>query len=125
MTLHIDYEMSRTCHLSIINLPKHTSITQYRKQLHWLPVKKRVIFNALTVAHSAFYKTGSSYLLRKTDQLLPAKITALADDTSSMPPPHKKRSGVVQPAHCWRLNIETNFFFSSDAYQTKNCSVSN
>ncbi|KAJ1134553.1 hypothetical protein NDU88_001004 [Pleurodeles waltl] len=49
----------------ILNAPCHSHITPHLRDLHWLPVNKRITFKLLTHAHKALHNTGPAYLNRQ------------------------------------------------------------
>ncbi|KAJ1115749.1 hypothetical protein NDU88_003971 [Pleurodeles waltl] len=46
----------------ILDIPRHSHISRHLRDLHWLPVSKRITFRLLTHAHKALHDLGPRYL---------------------------------------------------------------
>ena len=55
----------------VTNLRKFDHVTGAMKELHWLPIEKRVIFKCLLIAYKAINGTGPSYI---REMLPPAEV---------------------------------------------------
>ncbi|KAJ1176438.1 hypothetical protein NDU88_001718 [Pleurodeles waltl] len=55
----------------ILDIPCH--ITDHLKNLHWLPVNKRITFKLLTHAHKLLHNTGPEYLNRRLSFYTPTR----------------------------------------------------
>ncbi|KAJ1166727.1 hypothetical protein NDU88_007124 [Pleurodeles waltl] len=57
----------------ILNIPRRSHISPHLKELHWLPVDKRITFKLLTHAHKALHNTGPSYLNTRLNFYTPTR----------------------------------------------------
>ncbi|KAJ1129421.1 hypothetical protein NDU88_007791 [Pleurodeles waltl] len=46
----------------ILDIPRHSHISEHLRDLHWLPVNKRITFRLLTHAHKALHDLGPKFL---------------------------------------------------------------
>ena len=60
----------------------HISITKLMNELHWLPIKERIIYKIYCMTHNALYFETRSYLYELIDRI---------DQTSSLMPCHVNR----------------------------------
>ena len=60
----------------------HISITQLMKELHWLPIKERIIYKICLMTHNALHFETPSYLY---------ELIEIIDQTRSLRPCHVNR----------------------------------
>lgn len=58
---------------TLLGRPGRSSAYKCQRELHWLPVRHRVVFKALTLAHGALYKTGPLYLRKRFTFYVPSR----------------------------------------------------
>ncbi|KAJ1188070.1 hypothetical protein NDU88_004835 [Pleurodeles waltl] len=63
----------------ILDAHRHSHITLLLRDLHWLPVNKRITFKLLTHAHKALHNTGPAYLNRRLTFYTPSRQLCSAD----------------------------------------------
>ncbi|KAJ1172021.1 hypothetical protein NDU88_003877 [Pleurodeles waltl] len=98
----------------ILDIPRHCHITAHLRDLHRLPVNKRITFKLLTHAHKTLHNTGPEYLngspftsrpdsfalltLRSPPSHASAEQPPAADHSRTSPP----RRGTLFPSICIR-----------------------
>ena len=64
----------------VTRLPKHDHITPVLKQLHWLPVRMRVLYKLLVLTYRALEGKGPSYLQDIVELYKPKTSVVLRSD---------------------------------------------
>ncbi|KAJ1167686.1 hypothetical protein NDU88_008075 [Pleurodeles waltl] len=57
----------------ILDIPRRCHISHHLKDLHWLPVDKRITFKLLTHAHKALHDAGPAYLNNRLNFYVPSR----------------------------------------------------
>ncbi|KAJ1189474.1 hypothetical protein NDU88_006219 [Pleurodeles waltl] len=76
----------------ILDIPRRCHISPHLKELHWLPVDKRITFKLLTHAHKALHNTGPSYLNTRLNFYTPTRQLRSAN-LALVPRIQRKTSG--------------------------------
>ncbi|KAJ1186170.1 hypothetical protein NDU88_002953 [Pleurodeles waltl] len=57
----------------ILGIPRRCHISHHLRDLHWLPVDRRITFKLLTHAHKALHDTGPAYLNTRLNFYVPSR----------------------------------------------------
>ena len=98
--LHIFQNSIARC---IFNIPKysHTHISQFLAKLHWLPVRHRILYKTLLLAHNANHHDYLASLLKLK---LPTSTTTRSTNTFllQLPPKHNLHSTNTR---AWEISV--------------------
>lgn len=92
----------------ILNVPKFQSISYRLRDLHWLPVEKRILFKSLCLAYKALQGTGPSYLRSHLTKYRPTRDLRSTHAFLLNTPRYKQvrwggRSFVLGTARSWNI----------------------
>ena len=75
----------------IFNIPKysHTHISPFLVKLHWLPIRHRILYKTLLLAHKAIHNDSPDYLASLLKLKLPTSTTTRSTNTFLLQLPHK------------------------------------
>ena len=80
----------------IFNIPKysHTHISTFLVKLHWLPVRNRILYKTLLLAHKEIHHVSPDYLASLLKLKLPTSTTTRSTNTFllQLPPKHNLHS---------------------------------
>lgn len=57
----------------LLKLPPRSHMSFHLKTLHWLPIKKRILFKAMVLMHKALHDAGAVYLRERINKYIPAR----------------------------------------------------
>ncbi|KAJ1194411.1 hypothetical protein NDU88_003700 [Pleurodeles waltl] len=78
----------------ILDIPRRSHISAHLRDLHWLPVNKRITFKLLTLAHKALHNTGPAYLNNRLTFYTPNRELRSANLTlATVPRIHRTTTG--------------------------------
>ena len=90
----------------IFNIPKysHTHISPFLVKLHWLPVRHRILYKTLLLAHKAIHHDSPDYLASLLKLKLPTSTTTRSTNTFllQLPPKHYLNSTNTR---AWAISV--------------------
>ena len=90
----------------IFNIPKysHTHISPFLVKLHWLPVRHRILYKTLLLAHKAIHHDSPDYLASLLKLKLPTSTTTRFTNTFilQLPPKHNLHSTNTR---AWAISV--------------------
>lgn len=63
----------------LLNIHRNVSVQRHLKEIHWLPIRARVKFKGLVLAHGAFYAINRKYLSKRLLHYHPSRTLCSAD----------------------------------------------
>ena len=78
------------CTKLVLNRSKHTSSTDALKQLHWLPIRLRIMFKIQCIVHKCLYGKASHYLKFLLTIKCNARLLRSSQDTTQLVKPWMK-----------------------------------
>ena len=89
----------------IFNIPKysHTYISPFLVKLHWLPVRHRILYKTLLLAHKEIHHDSPDYLASLLKLKLPTSTTTRSTNTFllQLPPKHNLHS----TTRAWAISV--------------------
>ena len=90
----------------IFNIPKysHTHISPFLVKLHWLPVRHRILYKTLLLAHKTIHHVSPDYLASLLKLKLPTSTTTRSTNTFllQLPPTHNLHSTNTR---AWAISV--------------------
>ena len=90
----------------IFNIPKysHTHISPFLVKLHWLPVRHRILYKTLLLAHKAIHHDSPDYLASLLKLKLPTSTTTRSTNTFllQLPPKHNLH---LTNTRAWAISV--------------------